>query len=117
MDIFDIFYPHQFVLNEEIVNARIGDVCDYTVGHTPLLKGCMTGTIHYNGFPLYTFTDNNGELVLAEVKNKNLCLPIVTSAVVDYETGIITLTWNKKIDLGKSRILTCFLKPMKIMSP
>ena len=108
----DIFYPHQFVRNEEVANAKNGIVCRHKLEHTPVLKNCTVGTVYYDQIPLCIFHDKEGVLVFKELKAKeqhpDKDFPSLVSGSIAFEDGVISLTWDRKIDAGKSCVVTSY---------
>ncbi len=109
----NLWYPHQYVQNEENANVKSGIVCKYALDKSPLVKRCATGTIYYNQVPLYIFVDMGEEAGLkfseqTESKSWNEIFPKVTSGSIDYDSGVITLTWSANIPAGRSCLITSY---------
>lgn len=62
-----IFYPYQFICNEEIANSKKGKICTYQLDRGNLLKNATTGTIYHKDIPLYTFFDKDQTLILHKI--------------------------------------------------
>jgi len=104
MAYLNMFYPSQYVSNEEIVNAKGGVTCIYQLSHTPLLPRSVTGVIYYGDTPLCTFLEKEeGELSFVQI-NPNRTDSNAISGIVDHTIGIV-LTWNENIPAGKSKIV------------
>jgi len=109
----DIFYSHQYVQSEENANYGSGISCKHALEHTPVLPKTVIGTIYYNQVPLCTFHDkDDGSLLLSWLNTKEqhpeIDFPELVSGEINYTTGIVTLTWDRKIDAGKSRLVICY---------
>jgi hypothetical protein len=109
----DIFYPHQYVHNEECANYGNGSACKYPLERTPVLAKTVIGTIYYDKVPLCTFHDNDdGTFLLSWLKateqHPDKKFPKLVSGEINYTTGIVTLTWGEEISAGSSLLVICY---------
>jgi hypothetical protein len=117
MNTLDIYYPHQFVQNEENANTKSGIVCSYSLDHFPILANCVTGTIYYDGVALYVFYDKNGKLVFTGIDPPDDRIFPIPSGEIDYANGVIKLTWNEKIPAGKSCLIVSYEYNLECQAP
>lgn len=88
----DIYYSSQTVSLETVTNAGGGATLTYTVKHTPVNAGTITGTIYQSTTTVSTFSfDSSGTFTVTNVGSPS---PSVTAGSVALTTGIITLTWT-----------------------
>ncbi len=88
----DIFYSHQFVQNETQTDAG-GDVTStFTLEHTPILAGTMTGTVYDGATAVYTFVVSaSGTFTFTAIGSPS---PTVSAGSIDLTSGELTLTWS-----------------------
>ncbi len=88
----DIFYSHQFVQNERLVDAGGDTTSNFTLERGPILAGTITGTIYDGATAVYTFNFSaGGTFNKTEIGSPS---PVVTNGSIDLTTGALTLTWD-----------------------
>jgi len=87
----DIFYSHQFVQNERLVDAGGDTTSNFTLERGPILAGTITGTIYDGATAVYTFNFSaGGTFNKTEIGSPS---PTVTTGTIDLTSGELTLTW------------------------
>jgi hypothetical protein len=85
-----IFYSHQFVQNESHTDAG-GSSTTWTLEHTPIISGTVTGTAYDGGVAVATFTvAANGDLVITDIGSPAVTLD---SGTLSYSEGTLSVTW------------------------
>ena len=88
----DIFYSHQFVQNERLVDAGGDTTSNFTLERGPILAGTITGTIYDGATAVYTFNFSaGGTFNKTEIGSPS---PAVSAGSIDLTTGALTLTWD-----------------------
>lgn len=88
----DIFYSHQFVQNERLVDAGGDTTSTFTLERGPILAGTITGTIYDGATAVYTFNFSaGGAFNKTEIASPS---PAVTGGSIDLTSGELTLTWD-----------------------
>jgi len=88
----DIFYSHQFVQNERLVDAGGDTTSNFTLERGPILAGTITGTIYDGATAVYTFNFSaGGAFNKTEIGSPS---PAVTGGSIDLTSGALTLTWD-----------------------
>jgi len=88
----DIFYSHQFVQNERLVDAGGDTTSTFTLERGPILAGTITGTIYDGATAVYTFNFSaGGAFNKTEIGSPS---PVVTNGSIDLTSGELTLTWD-----------------------
>ena len=87
-----VYYSHQFVENETQNDAGGDTSSSYTVEHTPVLAGTVTGTVYDGSVAVQTFVvSESGSFTFTDVgtpANK------ATGGSLNLTTGVVSLTWN-----------------------
>lgn len=102
----DIFYSHQFVQNETQTDAG-GDVTsNFTLEHTPILAGTMTGTIYDGATAIQTFSvSSSGSFTFADAVSPAAATK-VTAGAITLSNGELVLTWNA--DPGANSVVVSY---------
>ena len=88
----DIFYSHQFVQNERLVDAGGDTTSAFTLERGPILAGTITGTIYDGATAVYTFNFSaGGAFNKTEIGSPD---PTVDAGSIDLTSGELTLTWS-----------------------
>lgn len=88
----DIWYSHQFISSETQSNAGGGTSLQYTLEHTPVLAGTLTGQIYDGSTLIYNFVVSQaGSFTFTAVGSPS---PSVSAGAVNLVTGVVTLTWS-----------------------
>jgi hypothetical protein len=88
----DIFYSHQFVQNERLVDAGGDTTSTFTLERGPILAGTITGTIYDGATAVYTFNFSaGGAFNKTEIGSPS---PTVSAGSIDLTSGELTLTWS-----------------------
>jgi hypothetical protein len=98
----DIFYSHQLVQNEEIVNQKDGIEHQYHFGKNKILDGSVTGTVYHNNNKIQSFIPAFKEFAFTAYPYDG---PKVVSAKMDNEKGVLTLVWDRKIKAGEGKVI------------
>lgn len=89
-----IYYSSQFVQNENHNDAGATTTTTFTLEHTPVLAGTITGSIYDGGTLIQTFSvSSSGSFVFNDTVSP-AADPKVTGATLDLTTGLMTFTWN-----------------------
>lgn len=100
----DNFFTHQFVQNETQSNAGGGTSLTYTLEHTPVLAGTITGTVYDGAVAIRTFVVSSaGTFTFTSIGSPS---PTVSAGSVDLTTGVITLTWGS--DPGANSVVVSY---------
>lgn len=87
-----IYYSSQFVQNENHADAGATTVTTFTLEHTPVLAGTITGSIYDGGTLVQTFSVSSaGTFSFTTVDSGS---QLVETASVDLTTGLATFNWN-----------------------
>ena len=87
-----VYYSHQFVENESSPTDAGGTSTSFTLEHTPVLAGTVTGTIYDGTVAVQTFVvSENGSFTFNDIGTP---AAKVTSATLNLTTGEVALTWN-----------------------
>lgn len=87
-----VYYSHQFVENESSPTDAGGTSTSFTLEHTPVLAGTVTGTIYDGNTAVQTFVvSENGSFTFTDIGTP---AAKVTSATLNLTTGEVALTWN-----------------------
>jgi hypothetical protein len=87
-----VYYSHQFVENETSPTDAGGTSTSFTVEHTPVLAGTVTGTIYDGSTAVQTFVvSESGSFTFTDIGTP---AAKVTSATLNLTTGEVALTWN-----------------------
>jgi len=88
-----VYYSHQFVENETQIDAGGDTTSVFTLEHTPVLAGTMTGTVYDGDTAIKTFVvAQNGTFTFSNVDGTPS--PNVTGGSLDLTAGEVTLTWG-----------------------
>lgn len=88
----DTWFSHQFVSQETQTNGGGGTSLQYTLEHTPVLAGTLTGQIYDGSTLIYNFVVNQaGTFSFTAVGSPS---PTVSAGAINLVTGVITLTWS-----------------------
>jgi hypothetical protein len=99
-----VYYSHQFVENESSPTDAGGTSTSFTVEHTPVLAGTVTGTIYDGSTAVQTFVvSESGSFTFTEIGTP---AAKVTSATLDLTTGEVALTWNS--DPGENHVVLSY---------
>jgi hypothetical protein len=99
-----VYYSHQFVENESSPTDAGGTSTSFTVEHTPVLAGTVTGTIYDGSTAVQTFVvSESGAFTFSEIGTP---AAKVTSATLDLTTGEVALTWNS--DPGENHAVVSY---------
>lgn len=118
----DIYYPHQFVQNEETANTKSGNICKYQLERGNLVKNATGATIYYDDVAIYTFCDyfpdglKFQKLTLTR-QYPDRVFPEIIDGSINCSTGLITLTWDKHIPVGKSHLIVSYEYNMECQMP
>lgn len=99
-----VYYSHQFVENETQTDAG-GDVTSvFTLEHTPVLAGTMTGTVYNGATVTDTFVvSQSGVFTFTTVDHGS---QYATAGNLDLTSGELTLTWNA--DPGANSVVVSY---------
>jgi hypothetical protein len=87
-----IYYSSQFVQNENHTDAGATTTTTFTLEHTPVLAGTITGSIYDGGTLVQTFSVSSaGSFNFTTVDSGS---QLVTGGTVDLTTGLMTFTWD-----------------------
>jgi len=101
----DIFYSHQFVQNETRTDAGGDTTSSFTLEHTPILAGTITGTIYDGASAIKTFSvSSSGTFTFANVSGTPS--PDVSAGSINLTTGVLTLTWAS--DPGANSVVVSY---------
>ena len=99
-----VYYSHQFVENETQNDAGGDTSSSYTVEHTPVLAGTVTGTVYDGSTAVQTFVvSESGSFTFTDVgtpANK------ATGGSLNLTTGVVSLTWNN--DPGANSVVVSY---------
>lgn len=99
-----VYYSHQFVENESSPTDAGGTSTSFTVEHTPVLAGTVTGTIYDGNTAVQTFVvSENGSFTFTDIGTPSAK---VTSASLNLTTGEVALTWNS--DPGANHVVLSY---------
>jgi hypothetical protein len=100
----DIFYSHQFVQNERLVDAGGDTTSNFTLERGPILAGTITGTIYDGATAVYTFNFSaGGTFNKTEIGSPS---PAVSTGTIDLTSGALTLTWDS--DPGANSVVMSY---------
>lgn len=100
----DIFYSHQFVQNERLVDAGGDTTSNFTLERGPILAGTITGTIYDGATAVYTFNFSaGGTFNKTEIGSPS---PAVATGTIDLTSGALTLTWDS--DPGANSVVMSY---------
>lgn len=87
----DIWYTHQFVSNETQAALGGSAVQQYTLEHTPVLAGTMTGSVYRGSTLVQTFVVNSSNsFTFTSVGSPAV---YVHTAAINLVTGVVTANW------------------------
>ena len=87
-----IYYSSQFVQNENHADAGATTTTTFTLEHTPVLAGTITGSIYDGGTLVQTFSvSSTGTFNFTTVDSGS---QLVETASVDLTTGLMTFNWD-----------------------
>ena len=99
-----VYYSHQFVENESSPTDAGGTSTSFTVEHTPVLAGTVTGTIYDGNVAVQTFVvSESGSFTFSDIGTP---AAKVTSATLNLTTGEVALTWNS--DPGANHVVLSY---------
>lgn len=99
-----VYYSHQFVENESSPTDAGGTSTSFTLEHTPVLAGTVTGTIYDGATAVQTFVvSESGSFTFTDIGTP---AAKVTSATLNLTTGEVGLTWNS--DPGENHAVVSY---------
>ncbi len=100
----NIFYAHQFVQDEEIVNEQTGSECHYRLGNKKVVPMTVVGTVYHLDNKVQSF------LPLTEGTFGFTSYPYSGPKVVSAKMNgdLLTLTWDRKIKAGSSKVVVSY---------
>jgi hypothetical protein len=100
----NVYYSSQFVQNETQQDGGGDTSSSFTLEHTPVLAGTVTGTIYDGATAIQTFTVSAaGSFTFSDIGTPS---PKVSAGSLNLTTGVITLTWGS--DPGANSVVVSY---------
>lgn len=104
-------YGSMFYQNETLLTrpsgVSIGRKHIHTViEHVPVMKGTLTGTVHYNNVAIQTFVFSSaGACTMTKIGQS---LGLVKTMEINWQTGQITSTWNVAVNMADIKLIVSY---------
>lgn len=99
-----VYYSHQFVENESSTVDAGGTSSTFTLEHTPVLAGTVTGTVYDGSVAVQTFVvSESGAFTFHDIGTP---AAKATAGTLNLTTGELGMTWNN--DPGPNRVVVSY---------